>query len=436
MRSLQFKPTDKITFVPHTSGGFRGQVLLTNVNDTYVVFKVKTNKAERYAVKPHMGILEPGQSQIVSFTVQPKHLDAFIEDMVSQSNSGRSHTAFLFMAWLPGDDFVATALQSGQQETVLEVLRQGWKDTEEADKGKPPGESAFEQKRFAADWWDGTAATESEAGAAPAAAAAGGAGSGDVSGSGVSSNDKTAIGDISGAAASAAAAAAPAASSGDAYRSAAGLPSAAAAAPAATPAADAKRAGVAGSGSAAAAAAPAAAPAGEVGVARAGSAGGDENPAAPSPAVPAAGGAGAAGAGAAAGGAVLTGVEAERLRARVNQLTAEVLALKGERESAVHGLTQRDEELRGLRARVANLDAQLVALQSLGPAGTGADGSGARRRAGKGGAGAGTGGADDSEDEEEGGAGGRGGGFPLWQLLLIAVLMLGVGFALARTGLV
>lgn len=41
------------------------------------------------------------------------------------------------------------------QETVLEVLRQGWKDTEEADKGKPPGESAFEQKRFAADWWDG-----------------------------------------------------------------------------------------------------------------------------------------------------------------------------------------------------------------------------------------------------------------------------------------
>lgn len=92
--------------------------------------------------------------------------------------------------------------------------------------------------------------------------------------------------------------------------------------------------------------------------------------------------------------------------------------------------------LQGLRARVANLDAQLVALQSLGPAGTGADGSGARRRAGKGGAGAGTGGADDSEDEEEGGAGGRGGGFPLWQLLLIAVLMLGVGFALARTGLV
>lgn len=43
---------------------------------------------------------------------------------------------------------------------------------------------------------------------------------------------------------------------------------------------------------------------------------------------------------------MLTGVEAERLRARVNQLTAEVLALKGERESAVHGLTQRDEELR------------------------------------------------------------------------------------------
>lgn len=41
------------------------------------------------------------------------------------------------------------------QETVLEVLRQGWKDTEEADKGKPAGESAFEQKRFAADWWDG-----------------------------------------------------------------------------------------------------------------------------------------------------------------------------------------------------------------------------------------------------------------------------------------
>lgn len=52
---------------------------------------------------------------LLAVTVQPKHLDAFIEDMVSQSNSGRSHTAFLFMAWLPGDDFVATALQSGQQ---------------------------------------------------------------------------------------------------------------------------------------------------------------------------------------------------------------------------------------------------------------------------------------------------------------------------------
>lgn len=89
--------------------------------------------------------------------------------------------------------------------------------------------------------------------------------------------------------------------------------------------------------------------------------------------------------------------------------------------------------LQTLRSRVANLDAQLVALQSLGPAAAGADASGARRRAGKGAAGAG---ADDSEDEEEGGAGGRAGGFPLWQLLLIAVLMLGVGFALARTGLV
>lgn len=41
------------------------------------------------------------------------------------------------------------------QETVLEVLRSGWKDQEEADKGKPSSESAFEQKRFAADWWDG-----------------------------------------------------------------------------------------------------------------------------------------------------------------------------------------------------------------------------------------------------------------------------------------
>lgn len=52
---------------------------------------------------------------LVAVTVQPKHLDAFIEDMVAQSNSGRTHTAFLFMAWVPGDDFVAHALQSGHQ---------------------------------------------------------------------------------------------------------------------------------------------------------------------------------------------------------------------------------------------------------------------------------------------------------------------------------
>lgn len=90
--------------------------------------------------------------------------------------------------------------------------------------------------------------------------------------------------------------------------------------------------------------------------------------------------------------------------------------------------------LQSLRSRVANLDAQLVALQSMGAgAGAGADGAGARRRGGKGGAAAA---GDDSEDEDENGAGGRAQGFPLWQLLLIAVLMLGVGFALARTGLV
>jgi hypothetical protein len=62
---LESDPTGTIFFSPYNEV-FRGKLVVRNVVDVPVVFKVKTNRAERYAVKPHMAILQPGEVATVT----------------------------------------------------------------------------------------------------------------------------------------------------------------------------------------------------------------------------------------------------------------------------------------------------------------------------------------------------------------------------------
>ena len=68
-----FEPATQIVFSPQGSL-LKAEVFIraapapadTSENDGAVVFKVKTNRAERYAVKPHTGMLEAGEARAIS----------------------------------------------------------------------------------------------------------------------------------------------------------------------------------------------------------------------------------------------------------------------------------------------------------------------------------------------------------------------------------
>ena len=77
-----FSPADAVVFAPQ-GAAFRAELVLKAAaglseaaggggggggegGAAALVFKVKTNKAERYAVKPHLGLLEAGEARAIS----------------------------------------------------------------------------------------------------------------------------------------------------------------------------------------------------------------------------------------------------------------------------------------------------------------------------------------------------------------------------------
>jgi P pilus assembly chaperone PapD len=48
------------------AGGARAELQVSNPTEAHVLFKVKTNAAKRYAVKPHVGVLAPHEGRSVS----------------------------------------------------------------------------------------------------------------------------------------------------------------------------------------------------------------------------------------------------------------------------------------------------------------------------------------------------------------------------------
>jgi len=118
---LEFNPVDCIYFVPN-GPTFKADIQITNTSGAFAVFKVKTNKADRYTVKPHIGLLAPQESRIVTFSVQQSHLDAFLEDMVRQGNDGKLQTAFLVLIWSLPDEIVPQLAQS-PKETLSATLQ-------------------------------------------------------------------------------------------------------------------------------------------------------------------------------------------------------------------------------------------------------------------------------------------------------------------------
>jgi len=114
-------------------------------------------------------------------------------------------------------------------------------------------------------------------------------------------------------------------------------------------------------------------------------------------------------------------------RDRANELALSVKALVGERESLRAALDRRDKELAELRRAAESLEAALASERAAGlrqrSTAGGSGGSDAATAAAK--ASATRAGGDDDDDT------GPATGFPLWQVLLVALIALLVGRLLA-----
>lgn len=144
---VSFSPKEALLFTKAVNREtFKATMHIRNESSALVVFKIKTNKADRYAVKPHLHVLMPGETICVAFTVVTEHTHQFVEDMERQKVDVKKHTAFLVLVWSPNES-VAARLQN-----EATMLADEWKKQEVLD--KESGTNSFLSQRFPADYYD------------------------------------------------------------------------------------------------------------------------------------------------------------------------------------------------------------------------------------------------------------------------------------------
>jgi hypothetical protein len=60
-----FKPEDAIHFALSGTGA-QGELVIENATTSHALYKIKTNAADRYIVKPHVAWVAPGERKVVS----------------------------------------------------------------------------------------------------------------------------------------------------------------------------------------------------------------------------------------------------------------------------------------------------------------------------------------------------------------------------------
>ncbi len=73
--SVLLDPADAISFQLGGKEGSKSTLTLTNGGDFPIAFKLKTTQSRRYTARPYQGVVDAGESTVVTFIIHPKECD-------------------------------------------------------------------------------------------------------------------------------------------------------------------------------------------------------------------------------------------------------------------------------------------------------------------------------------------------------------------------
>ena len=130
---LEVKP-ELLTFhlVPHTE--CKTFLILKNVTDAYVAFKVKTTSPDRYLVRPNQALIDIGTHAKVEITITPKRVDEILQAddgaCQGQGNAATGASRRMTIKELIGDDkFLVQSMKTG--EDIMEQAKKSNKKPEQ-----------------------------------------------------------------------------------------------------------------------------------------------------------------------------------------------------------------------------------------------------------------------------------------------------------------